>query len=33
VDNFHDYVRRFWLVKPKAANLTELMNNTRRRPE
>jgi glutamate synthase (NADPH/NADH) large chain len=33
VENFHDYVRRFWLVKPKAANLTELMNNTRRRPE
>ena len=33
VDNFHDYLRKFWLVKPKAANLTELMNNTRRRPE
>jgi glutamate synthase (NADPH/NADH) large chain len=33
VENFHDYVRRFWLVKPKAANLSELMNNTRRRPE
>jgi glutamate synthase (NADPH/NADH) large chain len=33
IDNFHDYVRKFWLVKPKAANLTELMNNTRRRPE
>jgi glutamate synthase (NADPH/NADH) large chain len=33
IDNFHDYVRKFWLVKPKAANLAELMNNTRRRPE
>lgn len=33
VDNFHDYLRKFWLVKPKAANLATLMNNTRRRPE
>ncbi len=33
VDNFHDYLRKFWLVKPKAANLTSLLNNTRRRPE
>ena len=33
VENFHDYVRRFWLVKPKAASLAALLNNTRRRPE
>lgn len=32
-DNFHDYVRKFWLVKPKAANLSDLLNATRRRPE
>ncbi len=33
LDNFDDYVGRFWLVKPKAANLRSLLANTRARPE
>tara|TARA_R110002073_G_scaffold78991_7_gene190172 strand:+ start:41555 stop:46030 length:4476 start_codon:yes stop_codon:yes gene_type:complete len=33
LDNFDDYVVRFWLVKPKAASLTNLLNNMRSRPE
>jgi len=33
LDNFADYVGRFWLVKPKAASLNSLMNNLRERPE
>lgn len=33
LDNFSDYVSRFWLVKPKAANLAHLLENTRARPE
>tara|TARA_R110001592_G_scaffold86031_5_gene254081 strand:+ start:4179 stop:8630 length:4452 start_codon:yes stop_codon:yes gene_type:complete len=33
LDDFDDYVGRFWLVKPKAASLTHLLNNMRSRPE
>ncbi|MBC7192188.1 glutamate synthase large subunit [Marinobacter sp.] len=33
LDNFDDYVGRFWLVKPKAANLRSLLASTRARPE
>lgn len=33
LDNFDDFVVRFWLVKPKAASLTNLLNNMRSRPE
>ncbi|MDC0663062.1 glutamate synthase large subunit [Marinobacter sp. SS21] len=33
LDNFDDYIGRFWLVKPKAANLRSLLANTRARPE
>ncbi|AZZ94394.1 glutamate synthase large subunit [Hahella sp. KA22] len=33
LDNFDDYVGRFWLVKPKAASLASLMDSTRARPE
>ncbi|WP_428241373.1 glutamate synthase large subunit [Gynuella sp.] len=33
LDNFDDYVYRFWLVKPKAASLEQLLSNTRARPE
>jgi glutamate synthase (NADPH/NADH) large chain len=33
LDNFDDYVGRFWLVKPKAANLHSLLASTRARPE
>lgn len=33
LDNFDDYVARFWLVKPKAASLASLLNNMRSRPE
>ncbi len=33
LDNFDDYVARFWLVKPKAASLGDLLNSTRARPE
>ncbi|MFZ5559958.1 MAG: glutamate synthase large subunit [Pseudomonadota bacterium] len=29
---FDEYLRRFWLVKPKAANIKELLNTTRRNP-
>ncbi|EPJ47193.1 MAG: glutamate synthase large chain precursor [Osedax symbiont Rs2] len=31
--NLDDYLRHFWLVKPKAASLTKLLNNIRVRPE
>ena len=31
--NFDDHIGRFWLVKPKAANLSSLLANTRARPE
>ena len=33
LDNFDDYIVRFWLVKPKAASLASLLNNMRSRPE
>ena len=33
LDNFPDYVGKFWMVKPKAASLSHLLENTRRRPE
>ncbi len=33
LDNFDDYINKFWLVKPKAAGLGELLDNMRERPE
>lgn len=33
LDDFDDYVRRFWLVKPKAANLQHLLTQTRAAPQ
>ncbi|MEX0605251.1 MAG: glutamate synthase large subunit [Marinobacter sp.] len=33
LDNFDDYIGRFWLVKPKAASLRSLLASTRGRPE
>ncbi len=33
LENFSDYVGKFWLVKPKAASLGNLLANTRARPE
>jgi glutamate synthase (NADPH/NADH) large chain len=33
LDNFADYIGRFWLVKPKAASLDTLLDNTKQRPE
>ncbi|QEA37958.1 glutamate synthase large subunit [Pistricoccus aurantiacus] len=33
LDDFGDYLRHFWLVKPKAASLGSLLNESRRRPE
>ncbi len=33
LEDFDDYVRAFWLVKPKAANLSRLLSYTRARPE
>ncbi|MFG1495066.1 glutamate synthase large subunit [Saccharospirillum sp. HFRX-1] len=33
LDNYDDYVGRFWLVKPKASSLSDLLSNTRARPE
>ena len=33
LDNLEDYIRHFWLVKPKAASLKGLLENTRARPE
>lgn len=29
---FDEYLRKFWLVKPKAANIKELLNTTRKNP-
>jgi glutamate synthase (NADPH/NADH) large chain len=29
LDNFEDYVGKFWLVKPKAADLTSLLSRLR----
>lgn len=31
--HFEDYISKFWLVKPKAANLQQLMSNTRTKTE
>jgi len=33
IDNFDDYIARFWLVKPKAAGINDLLNSVRKRPE
>lgn len=33
LENLEDYLRRFWLVKPKAANLELLLSNTRANPQ
>ncbi|WP_347331481.1 glutamate synthase large subunit [Marinimicrobium locisalis] len=33
LDNFDDYVGRFWLVKPKAANLSSLLDEMKKRGE
>jgi len=33
LENFDDLVARFWLVKPKAASLENLLDNMRTRPE
>ncbi len=33
LQEFDDYIGRFWLVKPKAANLRSLLASTRARPE
>ncbi|OUS79384.1 glutamate synthase large subunit [Pseudomonas putida] len=32
-ENLDDYVRRFWLVKPKTANLKQLLSSTRANPQ
>ncbi|OPX54501.1 glutamate synthase (NADPH) large subunit [Oceanospirillum multiglobuliferum] len=33
LENFADYYRHFWLVKPKAASIGSLLDSTRQRPE
>ncbi|MBP0049931.1 glutamate synthase large subunit [Marinobacterium sp. AK62] len=33
LDNFYDFIGKFWLVKPKAASLNDLLNTVRVRPE
>jgi len=33
LDDFDGFIGRFWLVKPKAADLQQLLNSTRARPE
>ncbi len=33
LDNFDDYVGKFWLVKPKAASLNGLLNDMEKRGE
>ncbi|MDN3521402.1 glutamate synthase large subunit [Halomonas ramblicola] len=33
LEDFSDFVRHFWLVKPKAASLNSLLAESRRRPE
>ncbi|MBL4743482.1 MAG: glutamate synthase large subunit, partial [Cycloclasticus sp.] len=33
LEDFGDYVAKFWLVKPKSASLSGLLANTRARPE
>jgi len=33
LDNFDKFIGKFWLVKPKAASLEQLLDNTRTRSE
>ena len=33
LENLDDYLRKFWLVKPKAANLASLLSSTRANPQ
>ena len=33
MENLDDYLRKFWLVKPKAANLASLLSSTRANPQ
>ncbi|MCW4149691.1 glutamate synthase large subunit [Halomonas sp. 18H] len=33
LEDFSDYIRHFWLVKPKAASLASLLDQSRRQPE
>ena len=33
LDNFMDFIRKFWLVKPKAASLEMLLNDVRMNPQ
>jgi glutamate synthase (NADPH/NADH) large chain len=33
LDNFSDYIGRFWMVKPKAANLASLLKLTKQSPQ
>ena len=33
IENYDDYIGRFWLVKPKAAGINDLLNSVRKRPE
>ena len=33
LDNFSDYVGKFWLIMPKAANVDSLLDNIKQRPE
>jgi glutamate synthase (NADPH/NADH) large chain len=32
LEDFNDYIRKFWLVKPKAASLEGLIDDTRMNP-
>ncbi|WP_445940552.1 hypothetical protein, partial [Pseudomonas sp.] len=33
LENLDDYLRKFWLVKPKAASLKSLLSSTRANPQ
>jgi glutamate synthase (NADPH/NADH) large chain len=33
LDNFSDYIGRFWMIKPKAANLDSLLKQTKQSPQ
>ncbi|MCY1457202.1 Glutamate synthase [NADPH] large chain [compost metagenome] len=33
LENLDDYLRKFWLVKPKAASLASLLSSTRANPQ
>ena len=33
LEDFSDFIRHFWLVKPKAASLNDLLAQSRRQPE